>query len=201
MRRANAAAAWCYHEVLREELRGSPIRATLISPAAVDTAIWDHIDHRPGLPPRSAMLQPTGGGGRHPRMRLTRARSGVSIDEFASPAQLMHLGRASSVLRCPREHEASGLVLAADTIDGRHVVTGVLGCPVCEAEYPIREGVAYFVDSVPAPAAPRRDDVMRTAAMLGLTEPGGVIALAGRWASRSRMRSASWPPMRSYRGW
>lgn len=46
------------HEVLREELRGSPIRATLISPAAVDTAIWDEIGERPGLPPRSAMLQP-----------------------------------------------------------------------------------------------------------------------------------------------
>lgn len=29
------------HEVLREELRGSGIRTTLVSPARVDTAIWD----------------------------------------------------------------------------------------------------------------------------------------------------------------
>lgn len=31
------------HEVLREELRGSGVRATLISPARVDTRIWDDI--------------------------------------------------------------------------------------------------------------------------------------------------------------
>jgi NADP-dependent 3-hydroxy acid dehydrogenase YdfG len=46
------------HEVLREELRGSPIRATLISPAATDTELWDAITPRPGVPPRSAMLPP-----------------------------------------------------------------------------------------------------------------------------------------------
>lgn len=31
------------HEVLREELRGSGVRATLISPGSVDTAMWDGI--------------------------------------------------------------------------------------------------------------------------------------------------------------
>jgi NADP-dependent 3-hydroxy acid dehydrogenase YdfG len=31
------------HEVLRAELRGTGVRATLISPAATDTAIWDSI--------------------------------------------------------------------------------------------------------------------------------------------------------------
>jgi NADP-dependent 3-hydroxy acid dehydrogenase YdfG len=46
------------HEVLREELRGSSIRATLISPAAVDTGLWDTVAPRPGLPARSAMLPP-----------------------------------------------------------------------------------------------------------------------------------------------
>jgi NADP-dependent 3-hydroxy acid dehydrogenase YdfG len=44
------------HEVLREEIRGSKVRATLISPAATDTPIWDAIAPRPGLPARSAML-------------------------------------------------------------------------------------------------------------------------------------------------
>lgn len=48
------------HEVLHAELRGSAIRTTLVSPAAVDTALWDSVDtaRNPGLPPRSAMLRP-----------------------------------------------------------------------------------------------------------------------------------------------
>jgi len=48
------------HEVLRAELRGTGVRTTLISPAAVDTRLWDAIDHvsNPGLPARAAMLAP-----------------------------------------------------------------------------------------------------------------------------------------------
>lgn len=68
------------HEVLREELRGSPVRATLISPAAVDTAIWDAIGDRPGLPARSAMLQPSDVADAI-LYALTRP-DGVSIDEI-----------------------------------------------------------------------------------------------------------------------
>lgn len=46
------------HEVLRAELRGSGVRATLISPGPVDTSLWDEIDpdHRPGFSPRASML-------------------------------------------------------------------------------------------------------------------------------------------------
>jgi len=94
----------------------------------------------------------------------------------------MHLD-VIPALRCPREHEESGLVLVADETHGRHVVTGVLGCPVCEAEYPVRSGVAYFVNPTAADADTRNHEIIRTAAMLGLTEPGGVIMLAGQWAS------------------
>jgi len=48
------------HEVLRAELRGSGIRSTLISPAPVDTPLWDEVnpDERKGFTPRSAMLRP-----------------------------------------------------------------------------------------------------------------------------------------------
>ena len=31
------------HEVLRDELKGSGVRATLVSPGSVDTAMWDDI--------------------------------------------------------------------------------------------------------------------------------------------------------------
>jgi NADP-dependent 3-hydroxy acid dehydrogenase YdfG len=46
------------HEVLRAELRGSGVRTTLVSPAQVDTAMWNEIDpdSRPGFTPRREML-------------------------------------------------------------------------------------------------------------------------------------------------
>lgn len=43
------------HEVLRTELKGSGIRATLVSPGSTDTAIWDDAGEG-DFPPRSAML-------------------------------------------------------------------------------------------------------------------------------------------------
>jgi NADP-dependent 3-hydroxy acid dehydrogenase YdfG len=46
------------HDVLRGELRGSGVRATLVSPGPVDTPLWDEIDPdtRPGFTPRKSML-------------------------------------------------------------------------------------------------------------------------------------------------
>lgn len=48
------------HEVMRAELKGSGVRATLVSPGPVDTDIWREIDpdNRAGFTPRRAMLQP-----------------------------------------------------------------------------------------------------------------------------------------------
>ena len=49
------------HQVLRAELRGSGVRASLVSPSAVDTDLWDEIDPdaRPGFTPRRGMLRST----------------------------------------------------------------------------------------------------------------------------------------------
>lgn len=46
------------HEVLRLELRGSGVRATLVSPGPVDTPLWDPVDPdvREGFTPRAEML-------------------------------------------------------------------------------------------------------------------------------------------------
>lgn len=46
------------HEVLRAELRGTGVRATLVSPGPVDTSLWDAVDpdNRPGFSPRASML-------------------------------------------------------------------------------------------------------------------------------------------------
>lgn len=48
------------HEVLRAELINTGVRTTLVSPGAVDTALWDEInpDERPGFTPRASMLTP-----------------------------------------------------------------------------------------------------------------------------------------------
>ena len=47
------------HEVLLQEIRGTGVKATLVEPAATDTALWDAIDPgaHPGLPPRASMLR------------------------------------------------------------------------------------------------------------------------------------------------
>jgi NAD(P)-dependent dehydrogenase (short-subunit alcohol dehydrogenase family) len=48
------------HEVLREELKGSGVRCTLLSPGPTDTAMWDPVDpdRREGFTPRAKMLRP-----------------------------------------------------------------------------------------------------------------------------------------------
>jgi NADP-dependent 3-hydroxy acid dehydrogenase YdfG len=48
------------HEVLREELKGSGVRATLVSPGSVDTSMWDGISFGGSeriVPDRGAMLR------------------------------------------------------------------------------------------------------------------------------------------------
>jgi len=47
------------HGVLTAELAGTGVRATLIAPGPVDTALWDPVDPdaRPGFTPRRAMLR------------------------------------------------------------------------------------------------------------------------------------------------
>jgi NADP-dependent 3-hydroxy acid dehydrogenase YdfG len=57
---ASKYGARALHEVVRQETRGSGVRATLISPAATDTPIWDplHPETRPGFPARDQMLRP-----------------------------------------------------------------------------------------------------------------------------------------------
>lgn len=65
----------------------------------------------------------------------------------------MHL-ELVDVLRCTSRHSDSVLVAAADRIESRYVVQGVLGCPVCGREFPIVDGVTYFSGDSPSKAAP-----------------------------------------------
>lgn len=50
----------------------------------------------------------------------------------------------TEILRCPNDHEESYVVCVPVEMDGRRVIRGGIGCPVCHAEYPVVDGVAYF---------------------------------------------------------
>ncbi|HEY7895941.1 MAG TPA: hypothetical protein VIC24_13660 [Gemmatimonadaceae bacterium] len=97
--------------------------------------------------------------------------------------------------RCTRPHELTWLVAQADRLEDRDIITGALGCPICGARYPIAAGVADFRAAAAAAAAARRsppspappapdlaERALRVAALLGLTESGGLVVLAGAWA-------------------
>jgi hypothetical protein len=47
-------------------------------------------------------------------------------------------------LRCIAGHEETWLVASIERSDERDIRRGFLGCPICFAEYPIRDGIAYF---------------------------------------------------------
>jgi NAD(P)-dependent dehydrogenase (short-subunit alcohol dehydrogenase family) len=65
------------HEVLRVELRGTGVRATLVSPGPVDTPLWDPLDpdSREGFTPRAAMLRARTSPRRSLRRQLPAVRS------------------------------------------------------------------------------------------------------------------------------
>lgn len=91
------------------------------------------------------------------------------------------------VLRCPRPHEDSWLVVAIHEIEHREVVQGTLGCPVCSTEYPIRDRVVEMTPSAPpiagvGDADADVDAVERLAAMLDLAEPRPLVILGGAWS-------------------
>jgi hypothetical protein len=92
-------------------------------------------------------------------------------------------------LRCLERHDETWLVAGVTRMDGRHIVEGVLGCPICRREYPVHDGIAWFttrseLDSAPvsrAPVAADSDWTTRAAALLGLADAGGIVCLSGEW--------------------
>jgi uncharacterized protein YbaR (Trm112 family) len=87
-------------------------------------------------------------------------------------------------LRCPADHEESFLVLLPDKIEGRSVLVGQLGCPVCGRTFELKNGVLDLGD---APDwAENSDSILDAAAITALTGlhgPGGYLTLVGNVAS------------------
>lgn len=91
------------------------------------------------------------------------------------------------VLRCPRPHDESALVLAPSRTDARVVTDGTLGCPVCGAEFDIVDGVARFDEPATEHRGEQPDDetAIRLAALLQLADARGIAVLCGRFASQA----------------
>ena len=95
------------------------------------------------------------------------------------------------LLRCMNAHEDTWLVASFREVTNRMVMEGTLGCPICSAEYEIRNGVVDFTrgeditefDAVRADASHRREELAtRAGAYLDATQPATTIVLGGLWA-------------------
>src|SRR5215831_21030830 len=90
-------------------------------------------------------------------------------------------------LRCVNAHEDTWLVASIDRVVERDVLEGTLGCPVCSAEYRIRDGVVWFGEAPPAAAerAPSSAEALRLAAALDLTDARMTAILHGSWGAHA----------------
>jgi uncharacterized protein YbaR (Trm112 family) len=83
-------------------------------------------------------------------------------------------------LRCPADHDESFLVLLPDRVEGRSVIEGQLGCPVCGRTFQLVDGVLDTGDAPdlgPAPASKLAPEGLT--ALVGLSGPGGYLTLVG----------------------
>ena len=95
-------------------------------------------------------------------------------------------------LICPRCGPGFGLILIADRLENRRVIEGSLGCPNCRDRFPVEGG---FGDLRPPPRSTRDDapeleppaspQAMEVAALLGLTDGSGNVALIGDMAGHA----------------
>jgi hypothetical protein len=80
-------------------------------------------------------------------------------------------------------------VASIDQASDRDIVEGMLGCPSCLSEYPIREGIVYFAENVPRAGfrAPSEEDAIRLAAALDLTDARSTAVLQGAWGAHAQI--------------
>ena len=95
-------------------------------------------------------------------------------------------------LRCPEPHDEAFLVLLPGRMDGRRVLAGELGCPICQWTTRWDDGVPDFGGGVVAAGDPPCD-AEAVVAMLGIEGAGGWMALAGTLAALAPEVSALLP--------
>jgi uncharacterized protein YbaR (Trm112 family) len=107
----------------------------------------------------------------------------------------MHI-ELTDQLRCPAGHPESFLVLIPGEMRGREVRRGVLGCPTCQREYPIVDGVVHFSPEAPAESSALGETPLNAeaiAAFLGLEGPGGYVGLVGAASVFGPALATLWP--------
>src|SRR3954453_2468487 len=82
-------------------------------------------------------------------------------------------------LRCPEDHEESFLVLLPDQMDGRSVISGQLGCPVCGRTYSVEDGILDFGGAPAGVTGTTRLTADALTPLAGLSGPGGYFTLVG----------------------
>jgi hypothetical protein len=83
-------------------------------------------------------------------------------------------------LRCPSDHVETFLVLLPDRVEGRSVIEGQLGCPVCGRTLQLADGVLDTGDAPNVgPASVGKLDPEGLTALVGLSGPGGYLVLVG----------------------
>lgn len=102
----------------------------------------------------------------------------------------MHI-ELTEMLRCPEDHREEYLVLSTSEMNGRMVMLGVVGCPVCHREFEIIDGIVDFTEVItgerqlravrrtPAAPSPVVLDAQSLQALLDLGGPGGYVVLLG----------------------
>ena len=95
-------------------------------------------------------------------------------------------------LICPRCGPGFGLILIADRLESRRVIEGSLGCPNCRDRFPVEGGFADLRppprstrDDAPELEPPKSPPALEVAALLGLTEGAGNVALIGDMAGHA----------------
>jgi len=101
----------------------------------------------------------------------------------------MHI-ELTEMLRCPEPHREEFLVLSTGEMSGRMVRAGIVGCPVCQREYEIVDGIVYFErremreergakTAHPPSLISHLPDPQTLQALLDLSGPGGYVVLLG----------------------
>ncbi len=103
-------------------------------------------------------------------------------------------------LICPRCGPGFGLILIADRLENRRVLEGSLGCPNCRDRFPVEGGFGDLrppprgkLDDSPELAAPASPSAVEVAALLGLAEGAGNVALIGDMAGHATALAALVP--------
>src|SRR3954471_19222223 len=82
-------------------------------------------------------------------------------------------------LRCPVDHDESFLVLLPDRIEGRSVIEGQLGCPVCGRTFQLAAGVFDTGDAPDLSVTVGKLNPEALTPLVGLSGPGGYLVLVG----------------------